>query len=313
MKPNKDIFIVIVNYNTGACLRECLRSVYDSEGVDDIRVCVVDNGSRDDSVAMVRREFPTVQLIVNETNRGYAHANNLGLRSCNSPYALLLNPDTVLPPNALADMMAFMESDPNIGVAGPKLVLDDGSLDLACRRSFPTIANSFYKIFGLSRLFPNSPRFARYNLTYLDPDEVTEVDSVVGAFMMVREDVLKQVGLLDEEFFLYGEDLDWAFRIKAAGWKVFYYPRVQVLHHKGAASQGDRTRVRYEFYRAMYLFYRKHYAESTLLPIHWTVIAGIGVRGGVDLLKEMLRSERSAKARDDLYSEAQSIQRQGNE
>ncbi len=305
LDPSQDLFIIIVNYNTGAYLRECLRSICSSRRVGDIRVCVVDNGSRDDSVAVVRREFPTVELIVNETNRGYAHANNLGLRSCRSPYALLLNPDTVLPPNALADMMAFMESDPNIGVAGPKLVLDDGSLDLACRRSFPTITNSFYKIFGLSQLFPHSPRLARYNLTYLDPDVVTEVDSVVGAFMMVRGGILEQVGLLDEEFFLYGEDLDWAFRIKAAGWKVYYYPKVQVIHHKGAASHRDRTRVRYEFYRSMYLFYRKHYAESTPLPLHWMVIAGIAVRGGVDLLKEMLRSERRIKARSDRSSEVQ--------
>ncbi|HID63281.1 MAG TPA: glycosyltransferase family 2 protein, partial [Anaerolineae bacterium] len=240
-----DLGIVIVNYRTCDLLRECLQSIYESRGDFSFQVCVVDNCSQDESCAMVGEEFPQVHLIESEVNGGYAYANNLGLEALgfapasesaqlcpekpleSTPrYALLLNPDTLLPPSALQEMLNFMEAHPEAGVAGPRLVLADGSLDLACRRSFPSPEVSFYRMVGLSKLFPRSRRFGRYNVTYLDPDEVAEVDSVVGAFMLVRAEALKQVGLLDESFFMYGEDLDWAYRIKKAGWKVYYNPRV---------------------------------------------------------------------------------------
>jgi GT2 family glycosyltransferase len=150
-----------------------------------------------------------------------------------------------------------MDADETIGAAGPKLVLLDGALDLACRRSFPTPEISFYRMAGLSKLFPRSKRFGRYNMTYLDPDTETEVDSVVGAFMLVRRTAIQRVGLFDETFFMYGEDLDWAYRIKQAGWKVMYNPRVTVTHVKRAASRQSK-RAQREFYRAMLIFYRKH-------------------------------------------------------
>ncbi|MHA2380555.1 MAG: glycosyltransferase family 2 protein, partial [Candidatus Thorarchaeota archaeon] len=245
-----DLGIVIVNYKTCDLLRECLQSIYESRGDFSHQVCVVDNCSQDGSCAMVGEEFPQVRLIESEVNGGYAYANNLGLRafgfaqtsgekpSESTPrYALLLNPDTLLPPSALQEMLDFLETHPEAGVAGPRLVLADGSLDLACRRSFPSPKVSFYRMVGLSKLFPKSRHFGRYNLTYLDPDEVAEVDSVVGAFMLVRAEALKQVGLLDENFFMYGEDLDWAYRIKKVGWKVYYNPEVTVLHYKRAASR----------------------------------------------------------------------------
>ena len=223
-----DLAIIIVNYNTCALLRDCLSSVFASQGDFSYRVYVVDNASADGSVEMVRREFPQVDLIASPVNGGYPYGNNVGLRRAgfddqtpgSTPrFALLLNPDTVVPPTALRDMLAFCQARPDCGVAGPKLIRPDGSLDLACRRSFPTPAVSFYPMGGLSKPFPHSPRFGRYNLTYLSPDVVTELDSVVGAFMLVRGAAIAQVGLLDETFFMYGEDLDWAFRIKEAGWK----------------------------------------------------------------------------------------------
>lgn len=203
-------------------------------------------------------------------------------------YALLLNPDTVLPPTALSDMMDYMDSRPESGAAGPKLVRADGSLDLACRRSFPTPEISFYRMVGLSRLFPHSRRFGRYNLTYLDPNQEAEVDSVVGAFMMVRREAIQDAGLLDERFFMYGEDLDWALRIKQAGWTIYYNPNVTVLHHKRAASTGSQ-RAQFEFYRAMYLFYQKHYAADTPFWWHWLIMAGIALKGGIRLVREMWR------------------------
>ncbi len=297
-----DLLIVIVNYNTRDLLRDCLASIYDSQGDFSYRVCVVDNGSRDNSAAMVGQEFPQAQLIEVPVNRGYAHANNLGLttfgfqnaplaRHPSSPvpeYALLLNADTLLPPSALQDMLDFMEAHPEAGAAGPRLVREDGSLDLACRRSFPTPSAFLYRSMGLSKLFPQSPRFGRYNLTYLDPDELTEVDSVVGAFMLVRAEAIHQVGLLDENFFLYGEDLDWAYRIRKAGWKIYYNPQVTVLHVKGASTRHSR-RARYEFYRAMDIFYRKHYAATTPFWLHWLIIAGIILQGGLAMLGQILK------------------------
>jgi N-acetylglucosaminyl-diphospho-decaprenol L-rhamnosyltransferase len=295
-----DLGIVIVNYRTCDLLRECLQSIYESRGDFSYQVCVVDNCSQDGSCAMVETEFLQVRLIESEVNGGYAYANNLGLRAfgfaqtCDGKslesmprYALLLNPDTLLPPSALQEMLNFMETHPGAGVAGPRLVLADGSLDLACRRSFPSPEVSFYRMVGLSKLFPRSRRFGRYNLTCLDPDEVTEVDSVVGAFMLVRAEALKQVGLLDESFFMYGEDLDWAYRIKKAGWKVYYNPQVTVLHYKRAASRHSR-KATYEFYRAMHIFYRKHYAATTPFWLHCFVLGGIALRGGLAVLSSRL-------------------------
>jgi N-acetylglucosaminyl-diphospho-decaprenol L-rhamnosyltransferase len=292
----RDLSIVIVNWNTRDLLRECLKSVYGSKGQFTFETVVVDNCSRDGSCAMVGAEFPQVHVIESEINGGYAYANNLGLRRFHARYYLLLNSDTVLPPHALEQMIEFMDTHPEAGMAGPKLVLADGSLDLACRRSFPTVENSFYKLFGLSRLFPKSKRFGRYNLTYLDPDETAEVDSVVGAFMMVRGEVIEQVGGLDESYFMYAEDLDWALRAKQAGWKVYYYPEVTVLHYKRKASEQNRDKANYEFWRAMYIFYRKHYAEATPSWAHYLVLGGLALRGGRRILREMARLEREQAA-----------------
>ncbi len=292
-----DLGIVIVNYNTRDLLRRCLETVYASEGDLGYQVCVVDNCSSDGSAAMVAAEFPQVRLIANDENRGYPAANNQGLRAFGYPdgaeaprFALLLNPDTELPPNALADMLRFMEAHPEAGVAGPRLVMRDGSLDLACRRSFPSPAVAFYRLVGLSRLFPNSRRFARYNLTYLDPNQLAEVDSVVGAFMLVRREPIRQVGLLDETFFMYGEDLDWCYRFKSAGWKVLYNPEVTVLHVKRAASRHS-ARAQVEFWRAMRLFYQKHYAADTHPLVHGLILATLT---GVLALERLRQSVASA-------------------
>jgi N-acetylglucosaminyl-diphospho-decaprenol L-rhamnosyltransferase len=297
-----DLGIVIVNYRTPRLLRECLTSVFAGQGDLTYQVCVVDNGSQDESCDLVETEFPQVQLVASEINGGYPYANNLGLTalgfglsSASSPaaeppprYALLLNPDTVVPPTALCDMVAFLDARPDAAVAGPKLVRQDGSLDLACRRSFPSPQVSFYRLVGLGRLFPKSPRFGRYNMTFLDSSLTAEVDSVVGAFMMVRREAILQVGLLDERFFMYGEDLDWALRMKRAGWKVYYNAAVTVLHYKEAASRHSR-KARYEFYRAMYLFYQKHYAATTPAWLGMLVVLGIVLRGGLAMATDVLR------------------------
>jgi hypothetical protein len=293
-----DLGIVILNWNTRDLLRECLRSVLAATGNLAVRVCVVDNASTDGSAGMVASEFPQVLLVNAQRNDGYAAGNNLGLRALgfDSPstalgepprFALLLNPDTVVPPGALTEMVAYMEAHPQCGVAGPKLVLPSGELDLACRRSFPTPEVSFYRLTGLSKVFPHSRLFGRYNLTYLDPDLETEVDSVVGAFMLLRREAILPVGLLDEAFFMYGEDLDWALRIKQNGWQVRYYPRVTVLHVKRAASRRSR-KAQIAFHEAMLYFYRKHYAGVTHPLVGALVVLGIRLNLWATLVREAL-------------------------
>lgn len=293
-----DLAIIIVNYNTKNLLRDCLTSIYSSQGDIHFKVVVVDNASADGSAGMVETEFPQAEVIASQTNGGFAYANNLGLRRAgfdsdgtpqpHSPrYTLLLNPDTLLPPTALTDMLAFMDSHPEAGAVGPKLVRLDGSLDLACRRAFPTPEVSFYRMVGLSKIFPRSQKFGRYNMTFADPDELLEVDSVVGAFMMVRREAIAQAGLLDETYFMYGEDLDWAYQIKAKGWKIFYNPAVTVTHVKRAASRRS-PKAQMEFYRAMDIFYRKFYANNTPFWLHGLVVLGINLRWRLTQLKYYL-------------------------
>jgi len=292
-----DVGIVILNWNTRDLLKRCLETVLASEGDLTYRVVVVDNQSSDGSADIVREHFPQVELIVSEINGGYPYGNNLGLRALGfrgpgqveptAPrYAVLLNPDTEVPPDAFFRMVQYMDARPEIGIAGPKLVLEDGSLDLACRRAFPTPLVSFYRFSGLAKLFPQHPQFGRYNMTFADPDQELEVDSVVGAYMQVRREAIEAVGLLDETFFMYGEDLDWAYRIKTAGWKVFYYPKVVVKHIKRAASRRS-PRAQFEFNRAMLIFYRKHYRVTTPLWLHALVLTGLLLKGGPALLPEI--------------------------
>ncbi|MBI2886125.1 MAG: glycosyltransferase family 2 protein [Chloroflexi bacterium] len=297
----KDLAVIIVSYNVRQLLEDCLASVLASHGVS-FDVCVVDNASHDGSGQMVRERFPQAVLLESPWNGGYSYANNLGMerlgvwppRPGQDPmapghrYVLLLNPDTRVGPQDMARAVAYLDDHLDMGILGPKLVRQDGSLDLACRRSFPTPAVALYRVLGLSKLFPRSRRFARYNMTYLDPDETAEVDAVAGAFMLVRREAILQAGLLDESFFLYGEDLDWALRIKAQGWKAVYYPAVTVLHHKGGSSRNHRRRKTIEFYRAMLIFYQKHYAPQTFFLLRWLIVAAILGRGALAYVQDLL-------------------------
>lgn len=283
-----DLGIVIVNYNTAAEVRIALQSVLKSAGLT-FKVVVVDNASSDDSVAMIRREFPEVHVIASPDNGGFSKANNLGLRwlgfseegvSPDAPrYALLLNPDTETPPDTLAAMVAFMDANPKAGMSGCRLLQADGSLDLACKRSFPTPEISFYHFSGLAKRYPDSPRFARYNLTFMDEQGTYPVDSVVGAFTLVRREALAQIGLMDETFFMYGEDLDWCYRVKQAGWSVMYVGAHYIRHLKGTVGRRS-AKARFEFAHSMLLFYRKHYRKATALPVHLVVLAALLLKGG---------------------------------
>ncbi len=295
-----DLAIVILNYNTAALLRDCLHSIAAGDHALRLSVTVVDNASSDGSAEMVRAEFPGVKLIANATNVGYSAGNNVAMRAFGFDrfppetaerlprYVLLLNPDTLLPPTALAEMVRFMDEHPQIGAAGPRVRRPDGSLDRACRRSFPTPEVSFYRMTGLSRLFAGSRRFNAYNLEYLPEDAVHPVDSVVGAYMQVRREAILDAGLLDERFFMYGEDLDWAKRIKDAGWEVWYNGAVEITHVKEAASsQSSKSRI--DFYEAMWLFYQKHYRAETGWLLDKSIMAGIVGKGSLDVARHLWR------------------------
>lgn len=267
--------IIIVNYNAGHYLENCLRSVYAETNQITFDVWVVDNNSKDESVSMIRRNFPLVNLIENKANIGFAGANNEALSKCTGDYVLLLNPDTLILDNAIEKTVGFLDENPQTGIAGCKVLNEDGTLQLACRRSIPTPGVAFFRLAGLSRLFPNSKMMAEYNLTYLNPDKPHEVDAVSGAFLMIRRRVIDKIGTLDERFFMYGEELDWCLRTKKAEWKVMYYPDAGVIHYKGECSKSNSRKAAFEFHRSMYLFHKKHFADNYNPAINIIIYAGI--------------------------------------
>lgn len=262
----RQISVVIVNYNTAQLLENCLESVYAGANGTPLDVWVVDNDSSDDSIAMVQSRFPRVRVIANASNVGFSRANNMAISRCCSEYVLLLNPDTVVTGDAIHCVLQFMKGHPEVGIAGCKVLNRDGTLQLACRRSIPTPAVALWRLMGLSKLFPNNKSLAKYNLTYKPPEQTCEVDAVSGAFLMIRRQTIQEIGLLDERFFMYGEELDWCLRAKRAGWKVMYYPEASIIHYKGGSTRFNRRKATVEFYRAMYLFHKKHFA-NTYSPI----------------------------------------------
>ncbi|RIK38023.1 MAG: glycosyltransferase family 2 protein [Chloroflexi bacterium] len=301
------VHAVVLNYRTPTLTATAVERLQQSAfPQDDLRIWVVDNGSADGSVEFIRAAHPDVPVVAAPDNLGFAGGNNLALRRIlaelpvgadrAATFVLLLNSDTEVEPHALPTLVDFMHRHPEAGVVGPKLVLPDGSLDLACRRGFPTPLRAFWKLTGMSKLFPNNPRFAGYNLTHLDENALTEVDSVVGACMLVRVAAIDQAGLLDEDFFMYGEDLDWSYRIKQHGWKVYYQPAALVHHVKGASSRRRPYRMIYEFYRAMWLFHRKHYAKQSPRLLNWVVLAGIVARWGIAVAVNTLRPAERIRA-----------------
>lgn len=289
-----DLSILIVNFNTCQLTVDCLRSVFASETGYTYEVIVIDNNSKDASVQTLREQFPQVKLIENTENTGFAKANNQGMAVSQGRYVLLLNSDTVIQTDTIQTMVAFMDEHPSVGASGCKIILPDGSLDKACKRGFPTPSASFYYAFGLSKLFPNNPRFNQYQLGYLDPDQEYPVDCLVGAFMLVRKETLEQVGGLDETFFMYGEDIDWCYRIKEAGWGIHYVPRTTIVHYKGGSARRRPFKIIYEFHRAMILFHRKHYRKKYNIWVNGAVYAGVGVKLVLSLLTNRLKPIRPA-------------------
>ena len=284
--------VIIVNYNVRAFLENALVALRESMKRIDGEVFVVDNASDDGSVEMLRQKFPGIRSIVNPRNLGFAAANNIALRQCRGEYILLLNPDTLVQEDTMESMIDFLQNHPDVGLAGCKILNPDGTLQLACRRTFPRPWVAFSKIVGLSALFPRSKLFGKYNLTYLDAADVNEVDAVSGSFMFLRRKVYEEVGGLDEQFFMYGEDLDWCYRIKEAGWKIFYIPSTQIIHYKGESlkrSDIDEVRV---FYQAMKIFARKHFHRGFFFDVLITI--GISLREVIAFLAKSAKPLRAA-------------------
>lgn len=269
------VSVLIVSFECRGILEACLDSLASNRS-DGTEVILVDNASRDGTVELVAERYPWVNLIENTTNVGFARAVNEALDLARGRFLLLLNPDTVLPPDSLDACVAELDGRPDVGMLGCKLVRPDGRLDHACKRGFPTVGSAFYHAVGLSTLFPRSRRFAGYTAGHLGEDEVGLVDAVNGAFMLVRREAIAAVGPLDEQFFLGGEDLDWCRRFWTHGWKILYWPKVHVIHLKGGSSGGRRSwRSHYAFYHSIWLFYRKHLAQDHSAPVHGLVFVGV--------------------------------------
>ncbi|WP_337865224.1 glycosyltransferase [Ignavibacterium sp.] len=260
-----DLSIIIVNYNVKEFLKNLLHSILKASESLSTEIIVVDNASTDGSVEMLKEKFPDVKLIANKENLGFGKANNIGLKHATGKYILLINPDTLVAEDTFTKLIQFFQNHPEAGMVGCKILNPDGTLQLACRRSFPGPWTSFTKVTGLSTLFPKSKLFARYNLTYLDENQTYEVDAISGSFMMMRKEVYDMFGGFDEQFFMYGEDLDFCYRIQKAGFKIFYVHTTQIIHYKGESTKRsslDETKV---FYNAMHLFVKKHFASSFIV------------------------------------------------
>jgi O-antigen biosynthesis protein len=261
-----DISIVIVNYNVKDHLDACLASIYKSNNEEfNIEIFVVDNNSIDGSANFIKEKYPEVNIIENYKNLGFSKANNIALKKVTGKFVLLLNPDTILEEGTFDKLIKFCADNKDVGAISSKLIQANGKLDLACKRSFPTLSVALPRIIGLSKLFPKSRIFGKYNLTYLDENETYEVESICGAFMFIPKYVLDKTGLFDEDYFMYGEDLDLCYRIKKNGYKIFYYPEVKTVHLKGESTRKSGLTYVNNFYGAMNIFVKKNLGGSYLL------------------------------------------------
>lgn len=282
-----NLSVIIVNYNVKVFLEQALHSILKAlEGISS-EVFVVDNASRDGSVALIKKKFPDIKLIENKKNVGFARANNQALQKAGGNVVCLINPDTLVSEDTFRICLDYLKTHKDVGMVGCKILNPDGTLQLACRRSFPTPWVAFSKVVGLNDLFPKSKLFGKYNLTYLDPEKTTEVDAISGSFMMIQKRAIDDIGLLDETFFLYGEDLDWCYRMGQAGWKIVYLPKTQIIHYKGQSAREATFNHLYVFYSAMGLFVNKHFNRGWYVLPRWFLIFGIWLRGGVSYLSRL--------------------------
>jgi GT2 family glycosyltransferase len=280
-----EISVVIVNYNVRDLLLNAIESVRRSLTGIDAEIIVVDNGSTDGAVAAIQTTYPDVICLPQDRNLGFGRANNIGISVAQGEFTLILNPDTLLQEDTAHEMLTFMRAHPRAGAVGCKIVLPDGTADPAAKRGFPSPWSSFSRVFGLARLFPKSKLFGGYNLTWIDDDETSQVESLAGSFMFFRTSVLKELNGFDEDYFMFGEDIDLCWRTKQAGWEIWYDPATSIMHVKGVSTSRSSLDAIAMFYDAMEVFARKHFRNPLVL---WLVRAGIGLRRGLARISRTL-------------------------
>ena len=284
-----DLSVVIVNYNVVFFLEQCLNSVFAASKNLNVQIFVVDNNSVDGSINMLKENFSSVVLIENKENVGFSKANNQAIKRANSPYVLLLNPDTVIEEDTFDKCIDFMNSNTDCGGLGLRMLDGKGNFLPESKRGFPSPSVAFYKIFGLSYLFPKSQKFGRYHLGFLSEFEVNEVDVLSGAFMLLRTETLEKVGLLDEQFFMYGEDIDLSYRIKLGGYKNYYFPETKIIHYKGESTKKSSVNYVFVFYKAMILFAKKHFSNKNANLFSFAINLAIYMRASLSLINRFVK------------------------
>ena len=278
--------VVIVSYNVKYHLEQCIRSVKKaSEGLD-ADIWVVDNASSDNTVGYLQANFPDVNFISNTENVGFSKANNQAIRKSKGEYVLLLNPDTIVAEDTLKGCVEFLDAHPQVGATGVRMLNPDGTFAPESRRGLPTPFTSFCKMTGLSSLFPKSRIFGRYYMKYLDENKANPVEVLSGAFNMLRRKALDQIGLLDEDFFMYGEDIDLSYRMLIGGWQNYYLP-YNILHYKGESTEKSSFRYVHVFYNAMLIFFNKHFGKKYLL-VGYLIRLAVIFRAMMDMLIRLL-------------------------
>jgi GT2 family glycosyltransferase len=289
MNEQPQVAVIIVNYNVVFFLEQCLNAVEKALLLEPAEVWVVDNNSVDGSVAMVRSKFPWVKLIENKDNKGFSSANNQAMRQSNCAYQLLLNPDTVIEEDTLKKVVGYMNDHPKVGGLGVRMVDGKGVFLPESKRGLPTPAVAFFKIFGISRLFPKSKIFGKYSLSYLSEFETNEVEILSGAFMLMRKEALDKVGLLDEAFFMYGEDIDLSYRITQGGYTNVYFPETRIIHYKGESTKKSSVNYVFVFYRAMIIFARKHFSQKNAKLFSFFIHCAIYFRAGLAISSRLIK------------------------
>ena len=285
-----DISIIIVNYNVKYFLEQCLYSVEKASVNIKTEIFVVDNNSVDGSCTMIREKFHGVRLIENDQNLGFSKANNQAIRLAQGRYILMLNPDTVIEEDTLERCLGYLDDHPDVGGLGVKMIDGKGNFLPESKRSLPTPRVAFYKIFGLSRLFPRSKIFAKYHLGYLDKDMIHDVDVLPGAFMMLRKSALGKVGILDEDFFMYGEDIDISYRLTRNGYRNVYFPETRIIHYKGESTKKGSMNYVLTFYHAMIIFARKHFSPKMAKSYIFLINVAIYFRAILALARRFIKN-----------------------
>ena len=283
-----ELSVIIVSYNVREYLKNCLYSAIKACVEIKGEIFVVDNNSGDGSVEMVRNEFPEVIIISNTVNKGFSAANNQAIKQAVGQYILLLNPDTLVEEDSFSKCLAFMKNHPDAGALGVRMVNGQGRFLPESKRSLPTPATAFFKTFGFSSLFPGSRLFNRYYLPHVDCTETSVTEVIAGAFMFIRREALLKAGLPDEDFFMYGEDIDLSFRILQAGYQNYYFPEVQIIHFKGKSTSRDSYNDIFNFYRAMRIYSGKRHKEKFSI-LYFLIIPAIYFREGLSIISRFLR------------------------